>query len=146
MINVVRNQLRQDCLRAGATLPALTERLRGHHVAVVGGLGFTGTWLAEMITALNDEGASTRLTLIGREPQKWLQQHPHLQRGDIALQAADVRSSFEFARDTTLVIFAVGNADPRAQASDPQQVYQSILFGLDNSLAAANRLEGIQRF
>ena len=147
MDDMTRVQLRRDCLAAATALPHLASQLRGHQVAVVGGLGFSGTWLAEMVAALNDESnASVRLTLIGRDPQKWRQQHPHLQREDIALQTADVRSPFEIARDTTLVIHAAGIADPRVQASDPQRVYQSLLFGLDNSLTAANRLEGIQRF
>jgi len=147
MLDSIHQQLRRDCLTAADSVAALAERLSGLHIAVVGGLGFAGTWLAEMVAALNDErGADTRLTLIGREPQKWLQQHRHLGRTDIVLQTADVRSPFEFARDTTHVIYAAGIADPRVQASDPHRVYQSILFGLHNALTAANRLEGIQRF
>lgn len=148
MDDALRIQLRRDCLAAAAALPTLPSQLKGHHLTVVGGLGFSGTWLAEMVAALNDEsGAGMRLTLIGRDPQKWRHQYLHLQREDIALQqTADIRSPFEIPRDTTLVIHAAGIADPRVQASDPQRVYQSLLFGLDNALTAANRLEGIQRF
>lgn len=147
MHDLIHQQIRRDCLAAADAIPPPAGRLRGQHFAVVGGLGFAGTWLAETVAALNDErGAGIRLTLIGREPQKWLRQHAHLRRDDIALQTADVRSPFEFPRDTTIVIHAAGTADPRMQASDPRRVYQSILFGLDNALTAANRLEGIQRF
>ncbi|RYG90237.1 MAG: NAD(P)-dependent oxidoreductase [Alphaproteobacteria bacterium] len=147
MLDLIHQQLRRDCLTAADAIPLLAGKLRGQHVCVVGGLGFAGTWLAEMVAALNDErDARSRLTLIGREPHKWLQQYPWLRRDDISLQAADVRSSFEFPRDTTLVIYAAGTADPRKQASEPHRVYQSILFGLDNALTAANRLESVQRF
>lgn len=147
MLDPIEVQLRQDCLASADALPALTERLQGHHIAVVGGLGFTGTWLAQMVAMLNDERhAGVRLTLVGRDPQKWLNNHPQLRRNDILLQASDVRSPFDLVRDTTLVIHAAGTADPRMQASDPHRVYQSILFGLDNALTASSRLEGIQRF
>jgi nucleoside-diphosphate-sugar epimerase len=44
------------------------------------------------------------------------------------------------------VIFAAGIADPRTQASEPQRVFQTTVYGLDNTLAAAGRLENIQRF
>ncbi len=147
MADTLLNQIRKDCLVAADALPALENLLHGQHIAVVGGLGFAGTWLAEMLSALNDErGVSVRLTLIGRDLQKWRQAYPHLVRNDIFLQSADICSPFEFAHDTTLVIHAAGVADPRVQASEPQRIYYSNLFGIDNSLTAANRLESLQRF
>ncbi len=147
MPDAMQHQLRRDCLTAAEQAPGLVDGLRGQSVSVVGGLGFSGTWIAEMVTALNDEfGTGIHLHLIGREPQKWLAQHARLLRPDISLKAVDIRSAFEFPRDTTLVIHAAGIADPRIHASDPQFVYQSTLLGLDNALAATNRLEKIQRF
>lgn len=147
MHEAIQHQLRHDCITAAERTPGLVDGLRGQTISVVGGLGFSGTWIAEMIAALNDEfGTGIHLHLIGREPQKWITQHARLRRGDISLQSVDIRSAFEFSRDTTLVIHAAGIADPRIHASDPQVVYQSTLFGLDNTLAATNRLENIQRF
>jgi dTDP-glucose 4,6-dehydratase len=147
MLDAMQRQLRDDCLASAAALPDLAQRLKGHRVAVVGGTGFSGTWLAEMIAALNDEGSgNAHLHLIGRTPAKWAAQHPHLKREDISLQAADVRSPFELPRDTTLVLFAAGIADPRVHASEPQRVFQTTVYGLDNTLAAAGRLEDIERF
>jgi nucleoside-diphosphate-sugar epimerase len=147
MIDEILKKIRLDCLESAQALPTLLDKLRNQHIAVVAGFGFTGTWLAAMVAALNDEkGLRARLTLIGRDPRKWLQAYPSLQRQDIVLQTADVRSAFEFSRETTIVIHAAGIADPRVQASDPHQVYQSILFSLDNSLVAASRLEYLQRF
>ncbi len=47
--------IRGDCLvAASASLPAL-RNLAGQRIAVTGGTGFLGTWIAELITALNDE-------------------------------------------------------------------------------------------
>jgi nucleoside-diphosphate-sugar epimerase len=140
-------QLRRDCLASVSTIPSLAQSLRDQRIAVVGGFGFAGTWLAETVAALNDElGTSIALRLIGRDQQRWQSTNPHLTRADITLQTADVRAPFEFPRDTTIVIYAAGHADSRIQASDPQRVYQSIIFGVDNALSAANRLEGISRF
>ena len=147
MLDAMQRQLREDCLASAAALSDLARRLKGHRIAVVGGTGFSGTWLSEMVAALNDEsGSGTHLHLLGRNPAKWAAQHPHLKRDDISLQAADVRSPFELPRDTTLVLFAAGIADPRIQASEPQRVFQTTVYGLDNALAAAGRLENIQRF
>lgn len=147
MVDLMQKQLRQDCLASVNRVPRLVDGLRGQDVSVVGGLGFSGTWIAEVVAALNDEfDTGIRLHLIGREPKKWIAQHGRLQRNDISLKAVDIRSAFEYPRNTTLVIHAAGIADPRLHASDPQRVYQSTLFGLDNALAAANRLENIQRF
>jgi dTDP-glucose 4,6-dehydratase len=147
MLDEMQRQLRDDCLASAAALPDLAGRLRGHRIAVVGGTGFSGTWLAEMVAALNDEaGGNARLHLIGRAPAKWAAQHPHLKRDNISLQAADVRSPFELPHDTTLVLFAAGIADPRVHASEPQRVFQTTVHGLDNALVAASRLEEIQRF
>lgn len=147
MLDSMQHQLRRDCLASAERVPGLIDGLRGQSVSVIGGLGFSGTWIAEMVAALNDKfGTAIRLHLIGREPQRWIAQHTRLHRDDIFLQAADIRSAFEFARDTTLVIHAAGIADPRIHASDPQLVYQSTLFGLDNALVATSRLENIQRF
>lgn len=146
MLDAMQRQLRDDCLASAAALPDLAGRLRGHRIAVVGGTGFTGTWLAEMISALNDEaGGNTRLHLVGRAPAKWVAQNSHLKRDDISLQATDVRSPFELPHDTTLVLFAAGIADPRVHASEPQRVFQTTVYGLDNTLAAASRLEDIRR-
>lgn len=139
--------LATDCLRSVAAINGLSDRLRGQRIAVTGGFGFVGTWIATTVAALNERfQADIRLNLLGREPQKWRQAQPGLNRADILCRAVDVRASFEFDRDTTLVIHAAGIADPRVQASAPQRVYQSTLFGLDNALSAAHRLENIQRF
>jgi nucleoside-diphosphate-sugar epimerase len=44
-----------------------------------------------------------------------------------------------------LVLSAAGIADPRVWASEPQHVFQTTVYPLDHTLAAANRLENLQR-
>lgn len=147
MLEAVSKQLRDDCRNSVAAVSGLADRVAGHRIAVIGGTGFVGTWLAETTALLNDEfGAGIRLDLLGRSGARWAERHPHLKRADIAVHAVDVRSPFELPRDATLVIFAAGIADPRISASEPQRVFQTNVYGLDNALSAASRLEGIQRF
>ncbi|MEP7098988.1 MAG: NAD(P)-dependent oxidoreductase [Burkholderiales bacterium] len=147
MLDAAQRQLREDCHASLATLPGLASKLSGQRIAVVGGTGFVGSWLAEAVAALNDDlGAKLRLDLLGRSASLWHDTRPHLKRDDVRLKTVDVRSAFELPRDTTLVLFAAGIADPRIHASDPHRVFQTNVYGLDHALGAAARLEQIQRF
>ena len=147
MLDELQQSLRKDCLESLAGLKDLPKRLTGHRIAVVGGTGFVGAWLAEAVAALNDDlGSQVRIDLLGRSAASWLDAHPHLNRDFISVQTVDVRSPFELARDTTLVLFAAGHADPRMHASDPHQVFQTSVHGVGHALAVAARLELLQRF
>ena len=147
MLDDIQQSLRKDVLASLAGLPGLPKRLTGHRIAVVGGTGFVGAWLAEAVAALNDDlGIQLRIDLLGRGAAAWLEAHPHLNRDFISVQMVDVRSPFELARDTTLVLFAAGHADPRLHASDPHQVFQTSVHGAGHALAVAARLELLHRF
>ncbi|WP_077036287.1 NAD(P)-dependent oxidoreductase [Pelomonas sp. KK5] len=147
MDELLQRATRQDCLASLQLQPELAKRLSGHRVAVVGGTGFVGTWIAECVAALNDElGSRVRVDLLGRSTSAWNDANPHLaQRPDVTLQSADVRDAFELPRDTTLVLYAAGIADPRVHASEPLRVHETALHGLGHALAAAARLELIHR-
>lgn len=146
MRDSIRKQIRIDCaVSSDASLPAL-DGFIDQHLAVVGGFGFVGTWLAEMVAFLNDERRSSiKLTLLGRNPALWRSKYPHLDRDDIDAVPIDVRLPFELPDQTSAVVFAAGIADPRVQASEPQRVYQSVLFGLHNTLTAASRLQNLSK-
>jgi dTDP-glucose 4,6-dehydratase len=147
MLDEAQRQLRHDCHRSLESVKGLAAELSGHRIACIGGTGFLGTWVAEVVAALNDEySGSIQLDLFGRSASKWPASFPHLQRKDIQTHVVDVRSPFELPRDTTLVVFAAGIADPRVHASDPQRVFQTNVHGLEHALAAAARLEKILRF
>jgi len=148
MPEVLQRAIRQDCLASLQLQAELPERLAQHRIAVVGGTGFVGTWLAEAVAALNDtQGCRVRVDLLGRSITPWSVANPHLAgRDDIQLHNVDVRSSFEFSRDVTLVLFAAGVADPRVHASDPLRVHEIALQGMAHGLAAAARLELLHRF
>src|SRR5471032_2101953 len=116
-------ETRQDALAACAAQPEVRAALARQHLAVTGGTGFLGTWIAELVAALNDEyGLGITLALYARNVAEWRQKCPHLAaRADIRLHSQDVRSSFEFARNTSYVIHAAGIPNNRVHASDPQR-------------------------
>jgi dTDP-glucose 4,6-dehydratase len=142
------SEIRQDCLLASAGQPEIRAKLGLQHIAVTGGTGFLGTWIAETITALNDEYClGITLDLYARNVNDWVQKYPHLsKRSDIRLQAQDVRSPFEFARNTNYVVHAAGIPNNRVHSSDPLRVYQTTVAGINNALEAASQLDNLTRF
>lgn len=148
MSNSIIKLLRSDCLESLKLAPELQSKLNNQRIAVIGGTGFIGTWLAEVISALNDDlGCRIQLDLIGRSTSKWLLSNTHLSnRSDIALYSSDIRSSFNLAKDVTYVINAAGIADPRMHSSDPIRMHETHLQGALNSLYSATQLERLQRF
>jgi nucleoside-diphosphate-sugar epimerase len=142
------SELRQDCLLASAAQPDVRAKLGLQHVSVTGGTGFLGTWIAETIAALNDEyRLGITLDLYARHVKDWAQKYPHLaSRNDINLKSQDVRSPFEFARNTSFIIHAAGVPNNRVHSSDPLRVQQTTLEGLHNALDAASKLDNLTRF
>lgn len=148
MPEIQMRAIRQDCQDSLKLQPIIAQRLAKHRIAIIGGTGFVGTWIAEMVAALNDDFSSQiRLDLLGRSVNAWAADHTHLAtRSDIHLKAVDVRSPFELPNDVTLVIFAAGITDPRIHASEPFRVHETTLLGMTHALAATSRLELLHRF
>ncbi len=140
--------MRQDALAACHYQPEVRAALARQHLAVTGGTGFLGTWIAEMVAALNDHyQLGITLDLFARNIGEWPLQYPHLaQRPEIRLRSQDVRSPFEFARNTSYIIHAAGIPNNRVHASDPLRVHQTSLAGIANALEAASQLDGLRRF
>ena len=49
-----QERTRHDCLRILDGRDSALDPLRQSELVVVGGTGFVGTWIAEMVSALND--------------------------------------------------------------------------------------------
>jgi nucleoside-diphosphate-sugar epimerase len=141
-------EIRQDCLLACAGQPEVRAKLGLQHLAVTGGTGFLGTWIAETITALNDEyRLGITLDLYARNVNDWVKKYPHLsKRSDIRLKSQDVRSPFEFSRDTNFVVHAAGIPNNRVHSSDPLRVYHTTVSGINNALQATSQLDNLSRF
>jgi dTDP-glucose 4,6-dehydratase len=142
------SEIRQDCLTASAAQPDVRSKLGFQYITVTGGTGFLGTWIAEMVAALNDEHRlGITLDLYARNINDWQLKYPHLSdRSDIHLKSQDVRSPFELARNTNFVVHAAGIPNNRVHASDPLRVHQTTILGLNNTLDAATQLDNLSRF
>ena len=141
-------ELYQDCIIASANQPQVRAQLNSKRIAVTGGTGFMGSWIAEMVAALNDEyKLGITLDLYARNTASWAKKYPHLStRKDIFLKTQDVRSPFEFEQGTHFIIHAAGIPDNRIHASDPWRVQQTTVLGTANALDAANQLTQLERF
>lgn len=148
MANDRFTEIRQDCLLACAAQPDVRSQLGHKRIAVTGGTGFLGTWIAETVAALNDEyQTGITLDLYARNVTDWAQKYPHLsKRSDIHLKSQDVRSQFEFPRDTRFVVHAAGIPNNREHSSDPLRVQQTTILGVNNALDAASRVDNLVRF
>lgn len=148
LLNNLLLELHQDCLIASANQADIIEGLASKRIAVTGGTGFMGSWIAQMIAVLNDEyGLNISLDLYARNTGGWSKKYPHLSnRKEIHLQSQDVRSPFEFKKGTNFIIHAAGIPDNRVHASDPWRVHQTTVLGTINALDAANQLTNLEHF
>jgi dTDP-glucose 4,6-dehydratase len=142
------SELHQDCLVASANQSQVTAGLTSKRISMTGGTGFMGSWVAQMVCALNDEyRLNISLDLYARNIGAWSKKYPHLSgRKEIHLRSQDVRSPFEFEKDTNFIIHAAGIPDNRIHASDPWRVQQTTVLGTANALDAANQLTQLEHF
>lgn len=141
-------ELRKDCLVASAHHLDVCNKLALRRIAVTGGTGFLGTWIAETISALNDEyNLKISLDLYSRNISEWEMKYLHLsKRSDIKLYCQDVRSPFQFHPNTHFVVHAAGVPNNRAHASDPLRVIETTVSGIKNVLDSACNLNDLVRF
>ncbi|MHB1657189.1 MAG: NAD-dependent epimerase/dehydratase family protein [Burkholderiales bacterium] len=142
-----QNSTRLDCLRILNGREQPLERLRQSELVVIGGTGFVGTWIAEMVAALNDEyrfGIS--LTLIARNISQFEGRWPHLaNRNDIKLIKSDVRQLGDFPMEADWVIHAAANPDVRTHASNPLDTASVIVDGTMTVMRTAERLGRLKK-
>lgn len=147
MMNGQFSEFRGDCLLAASARGDMREQLKNQHIAVTGGTGFLGSWIAETIATMNDEyDLGISLSLYARHVTDWSKKYPHLaSRSDIRMVSQDVRSPFSFDARTTYVVHAAGIPDNRVHASDPLRVHQTIIYGMNHALEAASQLSNLKR-
>ncbi len=126
-----QERIRHDCLRILDGRDNALEPLRNTELVIVGGTGFVGTLIAEMVAALNDAYQfDTKLTLISRSTDQFANRLPHLgSRTDINLIKSDVRQLGQFPANADWVIHAAANPDVRTHASNPLDTASVIVDG-----------------
>jgi nucleoside-diphosphate-sugar epimerase len=138
---------RNDCLRILNGREKALEPLRQTELVVVGGTGFVGTWITEMVAVLNDEFQfGINLSLISRSTEKFSSHRPHLaNRSDVQLIKSDIRQLNQFPMDTDWVIHAAANPDVRTHASNPLDTASVIADGTMSVLRTAERLGRLKK-
>jgi dTDP-glucose 4,6-dehydratase len=141
------NLVRQDCEQVATDISGL-DALRNEHLLITGGTGFVGTWLAELVTFLNDRyGLGIKLTLLSSRATTFQNKAPHLaSRPDISLIQQDVRNLVDLPKEVRWIIHAAANPDNRLHSSDPLQVIRVIGQGTTAVLEAATRLPDLKKF
>lgn len=139
--------VRQDCLRVLENRAPALDSLRGSNLVIIGGTGFIGTWIAEMVAALNDYYKfGVNLTLISRGTDQFSDRLPYLScRSDVTLIKSDVRQLGQLPSDADWVIHAAANPDVRTHASNPLDTASVIVDGTMSVMRAAERLGRLKK-
>jgi dTDP-glucose 4,6-dehydratase len=121
---------RQDAAAAIRETPAL-DALRGARLLLTGGTGFAGSWLLELIAALNETpGPACRVVILTRSKANFAARAPHLvDQPAFEFIPGDVRTFDPPPGSFDLVIHAAAPADPASLANNPAQVAETILSG-----------------
>jgi nucleoside-diphosphate-sugar epimerase len=138
---------RKDCLRVLQGREKALEPLKSMDLVVIGGTGFVGTWIAEMVSALNDEYQfEIKLSLISRSTDQFASRLPHLaSRADVQLIKSDVRQLGQFPMSADWVIHAAANPDVRTHASNPLDTASVIVDGTMTVIRTAERLGRLKK-
>jgi dTDP-glucose 4,6-dehydratase len=142
-----QERIRHDCLHVVTGREQALDALRQSELVVIGGTGFVGTWIAEMVAALNDEYQfGIKLSLISRSTDQFASRLPHLaNRTDVQLIKSDVRQLGQFPMDADWVIHAAANPDVRIHASNPLDTASIIVDGTMSVVRTAERLGRLKK-
>ena len=140
-------QIRHDCLRVLVGREHALDALRNSELVVLGGTGFVGTWIAEMVAVLNDEYRyGIKLSLLSRSTDQFASRLPHLaNRADIQLIKSDVRQLGQFPMAADWVVHAAANPDIRAHASNPLDTASVVVDGTMSVMRTAERLGRLKK-
>jgi len=141
-----RELIQEDCRLVTTGQPGSLEALRHRTLLITGGTGFVGTWIAELITFLNDtQNLGVRLLLLSSHANDFAAKAPELAaRTDIQLIKRDVRGLFEITPEVEYIIHAAGNPDHRMHATDPISTMNVIAQGTGAVLQAALTLPNLR--
>jgi nucleoside-diphosphate-sugar epimerase len=140
MKNRQPNIIENDCAEITNCAVDALEILRNERVLIIGGTGFIGKWLTELIIFLNDHyKLNIKLLLLSRQPETIYNDLPHLmKRKDVSVIRQDVRNLVEIPSDISYLIHAAASPDGRTHSSDPIQTISVIVNGTQAVLSASS--------
>lgn len=145
MEKYLREMITADCHDVVGSSSDALNKLRNRVVYVTGGTGFIGTWIAELVSYLNDtHNFGTQLYLLARDTNAFQDKVPHLaERADIHLIRSDVRNIIDLPVDVNYIIHAAATPDNRQHMSNPLAVMETITKGTAMMLDAATTLPNL---
>lgn len=148
MSETAENLIANDCQKVLSHYPNdFLRNLRNQCILITGGTGFIGTWLAELLTFLNDkEQYNMKIVLLSERAYTFSSKAPHLvNRQDITLISKDIVGVTDLPAEITMIIHAAGSPDNRLHASDPIKVMRTITMGTEALLSIASRLPKLKK-
>lgn len=126
-------------------LPHLDLRsLASQRLFITGGTGFFGIWLLSALRVLNLQGVTIQVTVLSRNPEAFLQRHPHF-RGKSWLNflAGDVCDFSIPAQEFDMLLHAATETSMAAHA-EPTRMFDNIVNGTRQVLELARQC-GVRR-
>ncbi|NVN98804.1 MAG: NAD-dependent epimerase/dehydratase family protein [Geobacteraceae bacterium] len=139
--------IRRDCEEICPSAVTLLQEIKNQKLYITGGTGFVGTWIAELVTCLNDKhGFNTGLVLVARDTDSFRERAPHIaSRKDIQLVSADVRRTLEIPDDVSYLLHLAASPDNRQHVSNPIVTMETITGGTGNVLDSASKLASLKK-
>ena len=120
----------QTSLQRIPAVLGLHEALAGRHLLLTGGTGFFGLWLLALLDQLNQQGAELEVTVVSRNPVRFLDSQPHYRdRTWLRWLADDVRDLRKIpGRPVDLILHAAGDTSAAAHTKS-LEIFETILNG-----------------
>lgn len=106
-----------------------TAELSGKKLFITGGTGFFGFWLLSALALLNHQGAGISVTVLSRDPKRFLTKHPHFNNLEwLGFIQGNVRD-FDFPLHRyDLLVHAATDTSVSAHAH-PLDIFDDIIIG-----------------
>ncbi|TBV10588.1 NAD-dependent epimerase/dehydratase family protein [Stutzerimonas kirkiae] len=142
-LNLACEPIREDIRRVAEHLRGL-EVLRGRHLLLSGGSGFFGKWLLALCDWLNEQGWMLRVTVISRDPERFLALQTHYRSSTwLAWLKADVRALPAQDMQADFLLHAATDSSAAGQA-DRLALFDTLYQGTRQLLELAAR-SGVRR-
>lgn len=137
-----------DFIRIYKSFNGMLYGLKNKSIAITGGGGFVGCWLASLICFLNkNEDMNINLSVFDRDLSKFCKFFPTWKKEAwLTLVEKDIRHIVEFDEGTTHLIHAAANPSVHFHATNPLGTMDDIVNGTDRVLKSASRLLLIEKF
>ncbi|MFV9654436.1 NAD-dependent epimerase/dehydratase family protein [Pseudomonas sp. NY15366] len=121
-------------------LPELVEGYRGRHLLLTGGTGFFGLWLLALVEELNRRGSGVEVTVVSRDPARFLALAPHYRAcAWLHWLASDIRHLHELpGHPVDLILHAAADTSATAHAR-PLELFDTIVEGARRVFELARR-------